>query len=164
MQELQTMHKCIRSSFALFCTKAMLLLSTITQCNVRNSQWQQISLSNMQEFPTIRFRAGKPSATGATDHQSLVAQKIAVEVDSRLGDLQRSAQIPSSETSELIITDRYHAYHATYFKHFLKSAVVKHWLKSICHRRHSHRSVLKLLCLVRLIFLLSASQKSQERR
>lgn len=64
-----------------------------------------------QEFPSIRFRAAKPGENGATDIQSLVAQRIAVNVDERLGMLQRTGQVPSAETCDLIITDRYNLLH-----------------------------------------------------
>ena len=64
------------------------------------------SYSLFQEFPSIRFRAAKPGEQGATDIQSLVAQRVAVNVDDRLSTLQRSGQVPNSETCELIITDR----------------------------------------------------------
>ena len=60
----------------------------------------------LQEFPSIRFRAAKPGENGATDIQSLVAQRIAVNVDERLAMLQRSGQVPFAETCDLIITDR----------------------------------------------------------
>lgn len=59
-----------------------------------------------QEFPSIRFRAAKPGEQAASDIQSLVAQRVAVNVDDRLSTLQRSGQVPNSETCELIITDR----------------------------------------------------------
>ena len=62
---------------------------------------------SLQEFPSVRFRAAKPGEGGVTDMQALVAQRIAVNVDERLGVLQRSGQVPSSETCELIITDRW---------------------------------------------------------
>lgn len=62
--------------------------------------------SSLQEFPSIRFRAAKPGEQGATDIQSLVAQRIAVNVDDRLSTLQDSGQVPNTETCELIITDR----------------------------------------------------------
>lgn len=60
----------------------------------------------MQEFPSIRFRAAKPGEDGSTEVQSLVAQRIAINVDERLATLQRTGQVPTSETCELIITDR----------------------------------------------------------
>ena len=66
-----------------------------------------MGLITVQEFPSIRFRAAKPGENGVTDMQSLVAQRIAVNVDERLAVLQRSGQVPSSETCELIITDRW---------------------------------------------------------
>jgi hypothetical protein len=81
-------------------------------------QWEEVHLSfdgrvrshtrssSTQEFPSIRFRAAKPGEQGATDIQSLVAQRIAVNVDDRMSTLQRSGQVPNTETCELIITDR----------------------------------------------------------
>ena len=60
----------------------------------------------IQEFPSIRFRAAKPGENGTTDIQALVAQRIAVNVDERLSTLQRTGQVPSLETCELVIADR----------------------------------------------------------
>lgn len=60
----------------------------------------------LQEYPSIRFRAAKPGEDGMTEVQSLVSQRIAVSVEERMTALQRSGQVPTSESCELIITDR----------------------------------------------------------
>ena len=64
----------------------------------------------LQEFPSIRFRAGKPSedaAVAGLDVRTLMAQRLAVEVNERLQPLQRSGQLPDTETCDLLIVDRY---------------------------------------------------------
>jgi syntaxin-binding protein 1 len=62
----------------------------------------------LKEFPTIRFRAAKPGEDHAVglEARSLVAQRIAVELDERLAAMQRGGQLPANETCELVIFDR----------------------------------------------------------
>ena len=63
----------------------------------------------MQEFPNIRFRAAKPGedASSGLEARSLVAQRVAVDLNERLSLMQRSGQLPVSSTCDLIIFDRW---------------------------------------------------------
>ena len=63
---------------------------------------------DMQEFPTIRFRAAKPGedASSGLEARSLVAQRVAVDLFERLSNLQRSGQLPASSNCDLVIFDR----------------------------------------------------------
>ena len=62
----------------------------------------------VQEFPNIRFRAAKPGedASSGLEARSLVAQRVAVDLNERLSVMQRSGQLPASSTCDLIIFDR----------------------------------------------------------
>ena len=62
----------------------------------------------MQEFPNIRFRAAKPGedASSGLEARSLVAQRVAVDLNERLSLMQRNGQLPASSTCDLIIFDR----------------------------------------------------------
>ena len=66
----------------------------------------------MQELPSVRFRAAKPpeDASAGLEGRALVAQKIAVELNERLSIMSRNQQLPTAETCELIIFDRWAAY------------------------------------------------------
>ena len=61
-----------------------------------------------QEFPNIRFRAAKPGedASSGLEARSLVAQRVAVDLNERLSLLQRNGQLPAASSCELIIFDR----------------------------------------------------------
>ncbi len=63
----------------------------------------------LQEFPTIRFRAAKPGEDASTglEARSLVAQRVAVDLNERLSAMQRSGQLPAGSTCDLVIFDRY---------------------------------------------------------
>ena len=63
----------------------------------------------MQELPSVRFRAAKPpeDASAGLEGRALVAQKIAVELNERLSIMSRNQQLPTAETCELIIFDRW---------------------------------------------------------
>lgn len=62
----------------------------------------------VQEFPNIRFRAAKPGedASSGLEARSLVAQRVAVDLNERLSLMQRNGQLPASSTCDLIIFDR----------------------------------------------------------
>ena len=67
------------------------------------------SASALQEFPTIRFRAAKPGEDASTglEARSLVAQRVAVDLNERLSAMQRSGQLPTGSTCDLVIFDRF---------------------------------------------------------
>ena len=62
----------------------------------------------MQEFPNIRFRAAKPGedASSGLEARSLVAQRVAVDLNERLSLMQRNGQLPATSTCDLVIFDR----------------------------------------------------------
>lgn len=62
----------------------------------------------LQEFPTIRFRAAKPGedASSGIEARSLVAQRVAVDLNERLSAMQRAGQLPTASTCDLVIFDR----------------------------------------------------------
>ncbi|KAK9819584.1 hypothetical protein WJX72_000024 [[Myrmecia] bisecta] len=64
------------------------------------------AFASLKEFPAIRFRASKPPGEEAMEQRSLVAQRIAVEVNERLMIMQRAGQLPAAETCDLIVIDR----------------------------------------------------------
>ena len=63
----------------------------------------------VQEFPNIRFRAAKPGedASSGLEARSLVAQRVAVDLNERLSLMQRNGQLPASSTCDLVIFDRF---------------------------------------------------------
>lgn len=63
----------------------------------------------VQEFPTIRFRVAKPGEDASTglEARSLVAQRVAVDLNERLSIMQRAGQLPASSTCDLVIFDRW---------------------------------------------------------
>ena len=64
----------------------------------------------MQEFPSIRFRASKPVGDdpgSGLETQALVSQRVALELDERLRQFQQAGQLPSTQTCDLIIVDRF---------------------------------------------------------
>jgi len=67
------------------------------------------SANTLQEFPTIRFRAAKPGEDASTglEARSLVAQRVAVDLNERMSAMQRSGQLPAGSTCDLVIFDRY---------------------------------------------------------
>lgn len=64
--------------------------------------------ASLKEFPTIRFRAAKPGEDASTglEARSLVAQRVAVDLNERLSAMQRSGQLPTGSTCDLVIFDR----------------------------------------------------------
>lgn len=64
--------------------------------------------ASLKEFPTIRFRAAKPGedASSGIEARSLVAQRVAVDLNERLSAMQRAGQLPTASTCDLVIFDR----------------------------------------------------------
>lgn len=64
--------------------------------------------ASLKEFPNIRFRAAKPGedASSGLEARSLVAQRVAVDLNERLSLMQRNGQLPASSTCDLVIFDR----------------------------------------------------------
>ena len=63
---------------------------------------------SVQEFPTIRFRAAKPGEDASTglEARSLVAQRVAVDLNERLSLMQRAGLLPATSSCDLVIFDR----------------------------------------------------------
>jgi len=68
-----------------------------------------VNCETLQENPVIRFRASKPlgdDSGSGLETQALVSQRVALELDQRLQDLQKAGQLPEKQTCDLIILDR----------------------------------------------------------
>uniref|UniRef100_A0A061S1I1 Syntaxin-binding protein 1 n=2 Tax=Tetraselmis sp. GSL018 TaxID=582737 RepID=A0A061S1I1_9CHLO len=63
----------------------------------------------LDEFPSIRYRAGKPPADGdppGGDSRAAAPQRLAAKLHEHLTELQHGSQLPQAETCDLIILDR----------------------------------------------------------